>query len=410
MKTTHFHSYTLFRIEKQTLVRFPEDPTALNNPPTDTQRILEEIEKINIKLGYKKFKSPSAHNSNQYFFSKPSYNSYGIGLVGGGKLEPSIRSLNLNASPKKKAPVSRTKYFHIPLELFRMSKNKFIESTNATIFQTKGYKVIGNFDNNNHLLKSNGTNVKVFLVPFSKINKPEITVKSKPSNDSWEAINVKKFKDINSKIVERTISNTNNQLSKPFNDHKPASIYSNIPKPINQNKPAVILQSIKSSINSLISKPTLKPVKQNTIADKPQNQTIIQSISDDYYSDSEEKTFLSAIIKKHHALKDQNETLKDGGIIIQKLKVRQGGIAIAGPGGIATAGSGGTAIVGPGGFALTHPKSLTIAGPGAKILSYPSETDLKDVLLNSNKDELLHNGKIVATGPAIYYNNGDESN
>ncbi|XP_054264027.1 uncharacterized protein LOC128987286 isoform X2 [Macrosteles quadrilineatus] len=36
-----------------------------------------------------------------------------------------------------------------------------------------------------------------------------------------------------------------------------------------------------------------------------------------------------------------------------KLKVRKGGVAIAGPGGIATAGSGGTAIVGPGGTAYT---------------------------------------------------------
>lgn len=324
-------------------------------------------------------------------------------------MEPSIRSLSLNTAPKKKTPVSRTKYYHIPLNLLRMSKNKFIESTNASVFQTKGYKVIGNFDNNNQLLKSNGTSVKVFLIPFSKINQQEITAKSKPSNNSWEAINVKKFKDISSKLVERTISNTNNQLPKPFNDNKSPSIYSNTPKPLNQNKPSVILQSIKSSINSLINKPTLKPVKQNTIADKPKNVTIIQNISDDYYSDSEEKTFLS-VIKKQQALKDQNETVRDGGIIIQKLKVRKGGIAIAGPGGIATAGSGGTAIVGPGGFALTHPKSLTIAGPGAKILAYPSETDLRDILLNSNGDDLLHNGKIVATGPAIYYNNGNESN
>jgi len=62
----------------------------------------------------------------------------------------------------------------------------------------------------------------------------------------------------------------------------------------------------------------------------------------------------------------QKQALREGGIIIQRLKVRKGGIAIAGPGGVATAGSGGTAIVGPGGYALTHPRSLTIAGPGAK--------------------------------------------
>lgn len=355
-------------------------------------------------------KSPSLmHQSHQYLYSKPSYSSYGIGLVGGGKLEPSIRSINVIDSPKQK--VLRTKYFHIPLHLLRMSKNKFIESTNASVLQTKQYKIIGNFDNNNKLLRNNqsttSNNVQVFLIPFSKINKQDSATKSnlnRPANNSWESINVKKYKDINSKLVERTITNSNNQISKPISDHKLSTIYSNLPKPINQNKPSVILQSIKSSINSLISKPTIKPVKQNIIGFKEKNSTIIENISDDYYSDSEEKTFLSSIKKQDK--KDQNETLKDGGIIIQRLKVRKGGIAIAGPGGIATAGSGGTAIVGPGGFALTHPKSLTIAGPGAKILAYPSETDLKEVLLNSNGDELLHNGKIVATGPAIYYNNG----
>ena len=54
--------------------------------------------------------------------------------------------------------------------------------------------------------------------------------------------------------------------------------------------------------------------------------------------------------------KQQSQTFKEGGIIIQRLKVRRGGIAIAGPGGVATAGSGGTAIVGPNGIAFTHPR------------------------------------------------------
>jgi Domain of unknown function (DUF4774) len=54
--------------------------------------------------------------------------------------------------------------------------------------------------------------------------------------------------------------------------------------------------------------------------------------------------------------KQQLQTYKEGGLIIQRLKVRRGGIAIAGPGGVATAGSGGTAIVGPNGIAFTHPR------------------------------------------------------
>ncbi|KAH8364376.1 hypothetical protein KR084_006424, partial [Drosophila pseudotakahashii] len=101
----------------------------------------------------------------------------------------------------------------------------------------------------------------------------------------------------------------------------------------------------------------------------------------------------------------QKQALREGGIIIQRLKVRRGGIAIAGPGGVATAGSGGTAIVGPGGYALTHPRSLTIAGPGAKVISIPANVDLKDALARTDLEtrSFPREGKIVATGPTVYY-------
>ncbi|KAH8235073.1 hypothetical protein KR032_008359, partial [Drosophila birchii] len=101
----------------------------------------------------------------------------------------------------------------------------------------------------------------------------------------------------------------------------------------------------------------------------------------------------------------QKQALREGGIIIQRLKVRKGGIAIAGPGGVATAGSGGTAIVGPGGYALTHPRSLTIAGPGAKVISIPANVDLKDALARTDLEARSFplEGKVVATGPTVYY-------
>ncbi|XP_075162350.1 uncharacterized protein LOC142235015 [Haematobia irritans] len=111
----------------------------------------------------------------------------------------------------------------------------------------------------------------------------------------------------------------------------------------------------------------------------------------------------------HHPIREihntQKEALKQGGIIIQKLKVRKGGIAIAGPGGVATAGSGGTAIVGPGGYALTHPRSLTIAGPGTKVIAIPANVDLKDALTRTNIHTKMipREGRIVATGPTVYY-------
>lgn len=92
-----------------------------------------------------------------------------------------------------------------------------------------------------------------------------------------------------------------------------------------------------------------------------------------------------------------------GGIIIQRLKVRKGGIAIAGPGGVATAGSGGTAIVGPGGLALTHPRGLSIAGPGAKVVAVPESSNLEQLARSIKGRELPADGILVATGPIVYY-------
>lgn len=99
------------------------------------------------------------------------------------------------------------------------------------------------------------------------------------------------------------------------------------------------------------------------------------------------------------------------GIFIQKLKVRKGGVAIAGPGGIATAGSGGTAIVGPNGVAYTHPDGLAIAGSGTKVIAVDPSVDLNEVIKDSVLNGTRHVpntrvGKVVAIGPVVYYNRG----
>lgn len=99
------------------------------------------------------------------------------------------------------------------------------------------------------------------------------------------------------------------------------------------------------------------------------------------------------------------------GFLINKLKVRRGGVAIAGPGGIATAGRGGTAIVGPGGLAYTKPGGLAIAGPHARVVALPSYTDLNSFVQRLpqpseyylQRSLPIREGKVVATGPVIYY-------
>lgn len=84
--------------------------------------------------------------------------------------------------------------------------------------------------------------------------------------------------------------------------------------------------------------------------------------------------------------------LREGPHIV-KLKVRRGGVAIAGPGGVATAGSGGTAIVGPGGTAYTTPDGTAVVGPGGRLVQLSPST-----VERGRAEE-----RLIATGPLIYY-------
>lgn len=108
------------------------------------------------------------------------------------------------------------------------------------------------------------------------------------------------------------------------------------------------------------------------------------------------------------------------GFYINKLKVRRGGVAIAGPGGVATAGKGGAAIVGPGGLAYTQPGGLAVAGPAARVVALSDDVDLSSVVTRLQQQaitdgsvpqllEAIPEGKVVATGPVIYYHPKEQS-
>lgn len=147
------------------------------------------------------------------------------------------------------------------------------------------------------------------------------------------------------------------------------------------------------------------PVKSEVSPPAMHQQKATKSDHDAEMSKDQEGQFKGPFSSYFNAQKEQVvEALKSGGVIIQRLRVRNGGIAIAGPNGVATAGSGGTAIVGPGGIALTHPRSLTIAGPGARVIAVPESTDLQELALRSSARDLSLEGVLVATGPVVYYN------
>ncbi|XP_018577242.1 uncharacterized protein LOC108915636 [Anoplophora glabripennis] len=158
---------------------------------------------------------------------------------------------------------------------------------------------------------------------------------------------------------------------------------------------------------------TTSPPRQQPVQTPPiRDPTVHVEEIDDEFDDDEKSEEISISNDGNKKLFSRDNT--GSGIFIHKLKVRKGGVAIAGPGGIATAGSGGTAIVGPNGVAYTQPDSLAIAGSGTKVVAVDPTINLGDLINNTSLGNKTNAaafppsrvGKVVAVGPVIYYNKG----
>ncbi|XP_018793415.1 PREDICTED: uncharacterized protein LOC108971654 isoform X1 [Bactrocera latifrons] len=583
----------VIEIEKQRLVKFPDeielrqDSTANSSDSKidEAQRILQEIEKINHALGYIRKQSeppklPPILDSSQYLFPKPAsqhfhqHNHQTSGMNGGTILIPSIRSVDLprqyitsysiskdmkNIEPlhqfqtAKDNSTKKTKYvlqtneevlpsshtvdehrqlpthFAIPVRLYRLNKEEYINKNAPQQFRVKGYKIVGDVDNfygkaKRKVIKTNeakadlSTKYHLFFLPREFASLKELsrmrleerqsshdnnsreekgvgiqrpyriqTTATSSSTDISSNANVttqiirkrvipKPLRERDSIIIEAAeltqvedtnSFNTNNNANtnNDMNPNNNPTIYNNpsqntnlfnarpgilkfpnianIARPSDQ-KNSTPGNTIKNAFQNIFKLPFLQDNKPNmtmgelgqtlqmtakpffTTQANQHTQTFYDFVGskqpqkgsdyqweDEASSASEDEEINSTEHEQKHIfgnqqngeLKTQMEAVKHGGIIIQRLKVRKGGIAIAGPGGVATAGSGGTAIVGPGGYALTHPRSLTIAGPGAKVIAIPSSVDLKEALQRTNLfDQIIpREGKVVATGPTVYY-------
>nr|XP_023015357.1 uncharacterized protein LOC111504877 isoform X1 [Leptinotarsa decemlineata] len=168
------------------------------------------------------------------------------------------------------------------------------------------------------------------------------------------------------------------------------------------------LRPISILKNQILPKSTPKPTIISPPLRDPTRQT-------NEFGDETEEDKSEELISNDHNKKLFSRDNTGSGVFIHKLKVRKGGVAIAGPGGIATAGSGGTAIVGPNGIAYTQPDSLAIAGSGTKVVAVDPTINLGDLVNNtaggnsSRLDALFppsRVGKVVAVGPVVYYNRG----
>lgn len=204
-------------------------------------------------------------------------------------------------------------------------------------------------------------------------------------------LNERRLAEYHSRAVGENITNTvKNFFTKPFKGRVTPAPAAPAAAPAQRVSPSPLLEMIMNGGQT--KKPAVDEDRDDREDDDDEPDAVAKGPFSSYFENQKEQVV---------------EALKQGGVIIQRLRVREGGIAIAGPNGVATAGSGGTAIVGPGGIALTHPRSLAIAGPGARVFAVPETTDLQELAMRSNARSLLDGGEagvLVATGPIVYYN------
>ncbi|KAM3961929.1 LOW QUALITY PROTEIN: uncharacterized protein ACR2FA_004016 [Aphomia sociella] len=206
------------------------------------------------------------------------------------------------------------------------------------------------------------------------------------------------FSDINNESNNDILNKINDNSREGRALKKHSTPKSTVDDDINTLKKAQKLFSIKPTTN------TPKPVKQqSTTVEIPQNSKIGSFLDDGDFRFNQFSMF-----------GDKKPLAPSPGFFINRLKVRRGGVAIAGPGGVATAGRGGAAIVGPGGLAYTQPGGLAVAGPAARVVALSPDSNLSSIvarlqeLSSSNGSvprylEAIPEGKVVATGPVVYY-------
>lgn len=442
----------IFRVDQQRLIKFPQNYPRYqtNDQSPDTQKILNEIQRINLEFGYVK-KEPQITpriDLESYFYPRPAYHPIHQRHNNGMALPPTIRQLNTEDKTSQyrselypfnvQTYYYPTPYLQVPIvetaQLFqRPDSSRSIQMTELTESSGEndlfGYspqydpyrmhgKVMRDYNQEKALIQAvkkivneiKQNNKSQQLDTAVIINKIEGESRTSHKNQHRSQPSTLSNKDETRTVDDSVVINANNTKEKietatPISTTIHSKTFFSRPKPTKTPSSSANLKSTESP--QIIVKfdtppsdnappPSIKGPfsfltgsQKEPPAEVPPPPPAVKGVISNFLTGQKEQVI---------------EALRQGGIIIQRLRVREGGIAIAGPGGVATAGSGGTAIVGPGGIALTHPRSLAIAGPGAKVIAVPEDVDLERLALRANARNLPIEGVVVATGPVIYYN------
>lgn len=417
-----------FRFERQRLLQVPsyQRLQPIREPsPEETRRILEGIHQINVQLGYiKQVKTPkSRSNINEgYFYPRPAYHPL-------NHMAAQISGDNLSAEPRQVQAAKQARLL-APSQAFRVDSYYYpAPYLKLPIDDSALPRVAPTFRSGRQMVIDNGGSDYFAYLNRARNGVPAASPADISREKAMLVSTVKKIvSDIKDGDRNRTDANHDRAVlmgvkrrgaAKQKKQQPQTSII--VVSPLNEKRLAeyhsrAVADNITNSVKNFFTKPfkarvtPAAPMSLPRVSPSPL-LSMMMNVSNNIKKDEraeeedEEPEAKGPFSSYFENQKEQVvEALKQGGVIIQRLRVREGGIAIAGPNGVATAGSGGTAIVGPGGIALTHPRSLAIAGPGARVFAVPESTDLQELAMRSNSRSLLTEGVLVATGPIVYYN------
>lgn len=400
------------------------------NEEENTKLILEKIEALNKKQGLFKKKIPS------YFHFPLSYSR---------ERNDENRKIAFPASVFQNPILEYLKSEKTPARTKEMYES---EGGGVTVIETNPNAAVSTEDEiPGQIVKRKITHQQTVFVPSGRFPTPPRYYEQNPQTIINQYISKDNKKDNKANMEKQTVNNIKNIVynSRPYaipyyqekDFYSQPSFGRQFTSPLGQYFPIYIKDPFVQMFNAITSmveygpaagmqKPCAKQRAANTTVirvarEKPTNHSTklfnkYASKANASLPNREKATYDDESAEDKQSLNSDSQKLfsrdnTGSGIFIQRLKVRKGGVAIAGPGGIATAGSGGTAIVGPNGYAYTQPDSLAIAGSGTKVIAVEPSVNLAELIQggaapNKAGASRPRVGKVVAVGPVIYYNKG----
>ncbi len=336
---------------------YPRYQTSTDQSP-DTQRILNEIQRINVEFGYVK-KEPQISpriDLESYFYPRPAYHPIHQRYNNGMVLPPTIRQLNLEEDRSSEYHPFNTQMYFYPTPHLQVPYTGMIQLFQRTD-KSNRLMANGNMDNDlfeyapqfnpygMHRKPARDYNQEKALIQAVK----KIVNEMKENNKSQHldtAVIIDKFEDesranrkkhhqnkivdvfFTSPVTEKTKTRIEeeeddsvvidlNHTKEKFVATTPLSTTIHSKSFFNRQKPT----NAPPSNGNLYSKTTESPPVLPNSFEAPESENVppasVKGPFSNYVNSQKEQVL---------------EALRHSGIIIQKLRVREGGIAIAGPG------------------------------------------------------------------------------